>query len=498
MGSPRLVLPPFRATCVLLLLCITPYPATPQRAEILTNDAIVKMVKSGIGAPLIIQMIQTQPGSYVVTPSTITTLKQQGVSEAILSAMLAKQPAAATPSPAPLEKPEPAPESKAASGWQVKPVTDVMSDAKSFRAELVTPTLVDGAQVGNFEVTATCNPEILSFKILFVSPSDIGFKQNYYGHTVRPGLVGAVVEDQKPRVNMRVRIDQDPPANVSSEVDYKNEAEIFFTSRTTQQAFSAIDEPVGPQPRSRDQQLSDFVRLFAASKGAGSIAEVVHAQSLLIELPLANGTTTILAIKPQDPSFKAFSSRCTVPKSPVSAEAPETTTPRPATRYLPPLQIPEQKFNGTSASFADALPGLMEQKLKALGADTNQFDAETKYIGQLVKTCASITPKMIEGVTDRFGRAHLEQLGEEYKLCSGGLFTSITPLVKPDFKPGEPLVMLMLPDMSLWKFNRAMKARFTSGGGPYAIKVSFTGLRNSNLPADSPPMFVSVVSATLQ
>lgn len=58
--------------------------------EVLTNDAISKLVQSGISNSLIVNIIQTQPGAYSLTPDDIVKLKQSGVSETILSAMASK------------------------------------------------------------------------------------------------------------------------------------------------------------------------------------------------------------------------------------------------------------------------------------------------------------------------------------------------------------------------------------------------------------------------
>jgi hypothetical protein len=58
--------------------------------EILNNDSIVKMVKSGLGESLIVSMVQNQPGKYSLTPDDVVKLKEAGVSEKILTAMTAK------------------------------------------------------------------------------------------------------------------------------------------------------------------------------------------------------------------------------------------------------------------------------------------------------------------------------------------------------------------------------------------------------------------------
>ncbi|HXP87728.1 MAG TPA: hypothetical protein VN841_23550 [Bryobacteraceae bacterium] len=70
--------------------------------ETLNNDAVVKMVKAGLGETLVINMIQTQPGNYTLTPDALVKLKQDGVSDKVLGAMIARgsgAPAAAAGAP---------------------------------------------------------------------------------------------------------------------------------------------------------------------------------------------------------------------------------------------------------------------------------------------------------------------------------------------------------------------------------------------------------------
>jgi hypothetical protein len=47
--------------------------------EVLTNDSVVTMVKSGLGEALIVNMIQGQPGRYLLAPDELVRLKGQGV-----------------------------------------------------------------------------------------------------------------------------------------------------------------------------------------------------------------------------------------------------------------------------------------------------------------------------------------------------------------------------------------------------------------------------------
>jgi hypothetical protein len=64
----------------------------------LTNDAVIKMVKGRLGEELIVTVIEKQPGTFSVTPDELIRLKQAGVSDTILSAMIRK---GGTPAPGP-------------------------------------------------------------------------------------------------------------------------------------------------------------------------------------------------------------------------------------------------------------------------------------------------------------------------------------------------------------------------------------------------------------
>lgn len=81
-----------RRSLLLLIGLPLAFVATAMAGDVvaLTNDAIVKMVKTGLGEGLILSMIQSQPGRYTLTPDDLLRLKGQGVSEAILTAMVGK------------------------------------------------------------------------------------------------------------------------------------------------------------------------------------------------------------------------------------------------------------------------------------------------------------------------------------------------------------------------------------------------------------------------
>src|SRR5260370_5827139 len=68
--------------------------------EVLNNDSVTKMVKAGLGESLIVSMVQTQPGNYSLTADSLVKLKQQGVPDKVLAAMMSKGSATTAPAPA--------------------------------------------------------------------------------------------------------------------------------------------------------------------------------------------------------------------------------------------------------------------------------------------------------------------------------------------------------------------------------------------------------------
>jgi hypothetical protein len=72
----------------------------------LVNADIVKMVKAGLAENTIVLAIQNKPSSFDTSPEELIRLKEQGVSQVVLNAMLnASNPAPAAPAPAPSEPP---------------------------------------------------------------------------------------------------------------------------------------------------------------------------------------------------------------------------------------------------------------------------------------------------------------------------------------------------------------------------------------------------------
>lgn len=67
----------------------------------LTNDSIVQMVKAGLGETVVVDAIHTQPHQFSLSANDLIALKQAGVSNAILAAMLTAEKPASEPSVSP-------------------------------------------------------------------------------------------------------------------------------------------------------------------------------------------------------------------------------------------------------------------------------------------------------------------------------------------------------------------------------------------------------------
>jgi len=72
-------------------------PATAQQT--LNNDAIVKLAEAGLSDDLIVQSINNQPGHYSLGANDLIQLKQDGVSEKVIAAMIAHSSTASTNHP---------------------------------------------------------------------------------------------------------------------------------------------------------------------------------------------------------------------------------------------------------------------------------------------------------------------------------------------------------------------------------------------------------------
>ena len=86
--------------CLILLLCPVLFAQ-----ETLTNDSVIKLIRSGLSEDLIVATINASAGKYDTSSHAIITLKNAGAGDKIVAAMILKSSgmaaAAAAPAPAP-------------------------------------------------------------------------------------------------------------------------------------------------------------------------------------------------------------------------------------------------------------------------------------------------------------------------------------------------------------------------------------------------------------
>jgi hypothetical protein len=89
--------------CSVLALSAQPAPQQPSRA-ILTNAVVIDMVKSGFSQNYVLTAITENRPQFTFDPASLTLLKNSGVSDEIVQAMVTRQhlvPAEVAPAPAP-------------------------------------------------------------------------------------------------------------------------------------------------------------------------------------------------------------------------------------------------------------------------------------------------------------------------------------------------------------------------------------------------------------
>jgi len=87
----------FRLTMVLVVL----FALVCLGQTALNNDAIIKMVKAGLGDDIVLTTVKAQPGNYSTDADSLIALKKAGVSDKIIAAMMERSAAGKAAAPAP-------------------------------------------------------------------------------------------------------------------------------------------------------------------------------------------------------------------------------------------------------------------------------------------------------------------------------------------------------------------------------------------------------------
>jgi hypothetical protein len=97
-----------KAVCAVLFLALCPFLVAQQapflvaqQEQALNNDSIIRMVKAQLSDDVIVTTINASPGTYDTSPDGLIALKQAGVSDKVIAAIVAKSSPAPSDSAAP-------------------------------------------------------------------------------------------------------------------------------------------------------------------------------------------------------------------------------------------------------------------------------------------------------------------------------------------------------------------------------------------------------------
>jgi hypothetical protein len=341
--------------------------------EVLTNEAIVKMVQAHLGVDVIVEQIRNSPGNYSLTTNSLIKLKQQGVPDKIIAGMQAKAKVSAT-SPPPASAPQavaptrsrPEQVETSSGHWQVTEKPDPMT-GRVTREALIS---LHGSDEGDFRLSASCvvdqvlGEQFRSADLEIKSlTKGLGFQRFESAQTVtsRKKLFSNDVETAVgPALQctwMDVGIGGGAIRNIQSHscaVDSVASLELigYSLSDVNEVADNVI---LGKDDSPMAKGLMGLVKALAAPQQAALDASTIHihdlltADSMKVGLSLTDGEKTVLQI-PLDSVFISYVTGCLPPPhAPVAANATPPTAPAPAS--LAPIP------KSPSASKAVTVPG---------------------------------------------------------------------------------------------------------------------------------------------
>jgi len=443
--------------------------------NLLTNDKIVQLERAKVGDDVIIGMIQTMPTKFLLDPNSVIRLKQQGVSDKVLAAMVARGSAAAAPPPPsaerqPMSTAERAASTAPAGTWEIRERKDQMTDEESFDAHL----LVNDNARERVDVTATCEvqdwsksplyhsknaapPPTLSytFNIAYAPKAGQGLERTampttgtvesapeFFGNKIGNDTVS--VAGGGSCVYVRMRLEDRIYSHVyGGGCQGRNSVAITFVSNQPNMAnmMGLNDSAPGDNPRvdAFTNSLGELMNSYAQAavvSGQGFDAtakEMLAANKFLVELPLNNGDTSIVSLDVQQPSFRRFVARCGGDLARATPPPPPPPPPKPRPSMFAPGVTPgpwaqamlnPPNFAGSVDQFAAALPGFLQKAAQAAGYDAQAFSKESASVVDAVRTCATITPAMATRATRNGplgqGMIVMRDLGQQYTICQSG------------------------------------------------------------------------------
>ena len=377
----------FTATALLsLLLFVFAQTAIAQQTsgqEVLDNAAVLTMVHGGVSADLIVRTIRNHPGNYSLSPPTLVRLKQQGIPDKVVNAMLEKSGGDASPPDAATKETLPPP-ANLPKEWQTRHTKDPLSDAVSNFIVVALP----GNPSGSFMVQASCQVESMGFVELRLDiepvPSQLHFKLSTYtsNATTRATLGGTyqttpAIERHCAQLGLRIG-DGGVAYMESAFCEDDRRAELLFG----------------------ESEFTSQIMRVSGLRRAGSFR---------VQMPLTTGVSSVITI-PANETFRKFANDCIPPALPPSPKivysagagrvssspiAPHTSD---GFIYGNSDTNKSRVFTGNVNQFAVALPAFIDRAWGPAVADgPNKYRAEIAFIVQQLKTCLQITPEVVAG-----------------------------------------------------------------------------------------------------
>ncbi len=499
--------------CLTLLLILLP-SSTLLRAQeaanqdVLTNQAVIELTRAKVGEGVIIGMIQTLPTRFSLTKDAIIQLKQQGVSDKILAAMV-KRGASASATPAPslaaarhqvLSAEEKLAASETVGEWEIRDKQDPMTDKESFEAYMI----AKNNRRERIEVTASCSSDaatmidptsalsnvMQSFANSMsngggtgnpLSPDklktrkmppiesmgfDIRYSPKAGQHLVRSKIPVTGDVERAPEVfgqqigndtvtlrgggscvYLRMRVGDALYNRVKGGCGNTNVLQVAFVSQMPKASdmFSMPASGNNPRVDSFASSLFSMMGNYAEMEVLqdqgydASLHDLLNADKFLVELPADDGTTSVVPIPTQEPSFKKFAARCAADFAKLLAiatpAAPPPSKPNPSP-FSPErtanlsgwakAMVNPPRFAGTADQFAASLPDLLRKAASEAGFDAQAFAKESAFVVDSVRACAQITPAMATQATWRGptgrgpGIVDVRMLGKQYAACQNG------------------------------------------------------------------------------
>lgn len=248
--------------------------------------------------------------------------------------------------------------------------------------------------------------------------------------------------------------------------------EIFFVAGSAKEGKADIGRMgsggTGPAARQKNVDALEkaVMKIDMAGRAAGTLAELYQATSIQLQLPLSTGPSWIEIRLQDNPLFHQFKTACRSQNmfamTPASSER----------RTAPAGGLSESKqFRGTVAAFLDALPGFVQRAAQQTGVDPQPYASDTATMKEIIRTCAEITPDMINSVKDRFHLVRLMDLPAKYKPCAAG------QNAKASFSSAAIRPVNSRMERSIEMYIRNLEGR----PAPFTVSVGFT-----DLPSDPP------------